>query len=72
MATLTRMWRPLRRVVERLWRLFRGYFGPIVSRAGQDAEGRRRAGKQARFWTELREGQREAQRDAQALSKRRR
>ena len=61
MATLTRMWRPLRRVVERLWRLLGAYFGPIISRAGQGAESRRRVGARARFWTELREGQREAQ-----------
>ena len=61
MATMTRMWRPLRGVVERLWRLVGAYFGPIVSRAGQDADSRRRIGARARFWTELREGQREAQ-----------
>ena len=46
------------------WRLLAAYFGPIFSRAGQDAESRRRIGARARFWTQLREGQREAQRDA--------
>jgi hypothetical protein len=59
MATLTRMWRFLRRAVEWLWRLLRVYFVPVVPRAGQDAESRRRVRAQARFWTELREGQRE-------------
>jgi hypothetical protein len=68
MATLTRMWRRLRRVVQRWSRLVGAYFGPIVARAGQDAESRRRIGAQARFWAELREGQREAQ----AYSERRR
>jgi hypothetical protein len=62
------MWRHLRRSVARLWRLLGAYLGPIVSRAGQDAESRRRVGARAHFWTELREGQREAK----ALSERRR
>lgn len=61
MATMTQMWRPLRRVVERLWRLLGAYLGSIIARPGQDAESRRRVGARARFWTELREGQREAQ-----------
>jgi hypothetical protein len=61
MAPLTRMCRSLRRVVERSWRLLGGHVGPIVSRAGQNAESRRRVGVRARFWSELREGQREAQ-----------
>ena len=68
MATLTRMWRPLRRAVERLWRLLGAYLLPVVPRAGQDTESRRRVRARTRFWTELREGQREAQ----AYSERRR
>ena len=58
MATLTRMWRPLRRVVERMWRRLGAYFRPISS---EDGESRHRAGARARFWAELRAGQREAE-----------
>ena len=68
MATVTRMSRYLRRAVERFWRLLGAYLVPVVPRAGQDAESRRRVRARARFWTELREGQREAQ----AYSERRR
>ena len=68
MATMTRMSRFLRRAVERLWRRLGAYLGPVVPGAGQDGESRRRVRARARFWTELREGQREAQ----AYSERRR
>ena len=58
MAALTRMWRSLRRVVERSWRLLVAYFRHVSS---EDGESRHRVGARARFWAELREGQREAQ-----------
>ena len=59
MASLTRMLRPVRRVVERWWRLLGAYFRPIVS--SEEGESRHRVGARARFWAELREGQREAE-----------
>ena len=58
MAALTRMWRSLRRIVERSWRLLGAYFRPVSS---EDGESRHRVGARARFWAELREGQREAE-----------
>jgi len=54
---LARRWRSLWRRAGRL----RDVLGPIAAKIEGDEEARRWAEKRARFWAELREGQREAE-----------
>jgi hypothetical protein len=58
----------LRQALARWWRWpwrrdgrERGVVGPIAAKKEQDEEASRWAEARARFWTELREGQREAE-----------
>ncbi len=52
----------LREALGRLWTSFWGRRGPVaVKREHDDEKGRARAEARARFWTEFREGQREAE-----------
>ena len=51
----------LRDVVARLWRSLWQRRAPVVAKTEEKDTGRGRTDARARFWTELREGQREAE-----------
>jgi len=54
--------RRLCQVLARHWRrMWGGSLGGIAAKRGHDADARRWAEARSRFWTELREGEREAE-----------
>ena len=58
---MTGMLNRLREALALLWTLFRRRGGPLAVKTEHDGESRRSADARARFWTEFREGQREAE-----------
>jgi hypothetical protein len=60
-VSMTGMPTRLREALALLWMLFRRRGGLLALKTEHDGEGRRSADARARFWTDFREGQREAE-----------